>query len=1293
MLLMLSIISIVLAAPTGNTVPGIGNISVDKTTITDTSATITFTVNQSDANTIVSYGTTSLDQQSKWDNGTGLTRVITLSGLDQNTKYSYKIYAYNGSDPSKSRTSSTRSFTTTGNATPPLPTSPDISTINIVDTTSSTANISFDVSQSDANTIIRYGTTSANLDRQSNWNNNSGATRRITLSGLLNDTEYNFSIYAYNGSNQSYYKNSTVGTFITKNVSSNGTGSGTSNVPDINTINIVNTTSSTANISFNVNQSDAHTRIYYGIDQSLGTWSDWNNNSGTTRTITLPGLLNDTEYNFSIYAYNGSNQSYYKNSTIGTFITKSSNGTSNGTGNSNIPVITGTTPEQTKHTTENVPINFTISFDQVVNVTWRLNNTIVQENNSVTSSYYLNNTLPVGTWNITATGENDNGIKKSYSWTLTVDPEPSHAGNRIWDGTKGMSTTYTWNSYSFPGFYYDLNSNTSTEELTITNIQSTIAKGNIVYKTSPVEVNFGHPNFGKYQVIGFMADKYFAGYTANGTISNNKVISTIGSGQLQKILLDDDDKRSVYEGSTLTLGEGYVLKMKQVDVGAGPGQIWVSLLKDGREVDNAVVAGGGDYIYSKRVGSIQDLPIIAIHFDNIFRGTETNAAFIKGIFQISESINSIKSGDDYSIMKISGVDSNEITMDNKESISLASGSKIDLMGNLKIIVADSSTLRFALSVARTGEFEVRGTVYPVVDQWTPMNFGLNINTATGNTNIGFYYDIDEDIGTEKLKLESISGSSIPEGKLLYSTSPQEVSFGYSNFGKYQVIGFMADKYFAGYTGNTKPPSPSASIGTVSVISQGQLHKILIDDEDKRTISVGSTLTLKDGYVLKAKDIDLSARTMLLALLKDGSEVDETPLSAGQTYVYEKKVGSVDNLPIIIVRFDSVFSGTEVQAAFIKGVFQISETVTSVKTGDTYGAMEISDIGTNGINMSSHGSISLSTGSTIDLMGNIKLKVADSSDVRFYPYVLVTQDMVANQLTISAPNKATAGDTITINVTAGGVPIEGASISIDPEIGSIGNNTNNGGIVNYTLPIKSKGIYNITAAKLGYENANRTIEIEKYIAGRLSINVPLIIDQFDMVPIRITSNNTNISGVTVIYDNNTVGTTDSNGILNYTFGSNGTHTISASKDYYISSSRDANIREPYSEFKSQNINITPSNVYTGEDIMIMSNITNIGTKGDTKIVDLVINGSVVNNQSVTIGKKETKEINFTYKVSLPQGNYTVEIMGQKGLVEVKKGTSDIILIAAIITIIGVMIIYVITSKNNKITDLIKKLKNR
>ena len=159
--------------------------------------------------------------------------------------------------------------------------------------------------------------------------------------------------------------------------------------------------------------------------------------------------------------------------------------------------------------------------------------------------------------------------------------------------------------------------------------------------------------------------------------------------------------------------------------------------------------------------------------------------------------------------------------------------------------------------------------------------------------------------------------------------------------------------------------------------------MLIDDDTKQTIAVGGTLALRDGYVLKAKDIDLNARTMLLSLLKDGNEVDVSPLSAGETYVYTKTVGGVESLPLIMIRFDSVFSGQELQVAFIKGLFQISQDTTTVRTGDQFGSMEVDGVGLSGIQMTNSANIGLSKGTTATVMGDLKIQVANNdSAVRF-----------------------------------------------------------------------------------------------------------------------------------------------------------------------------------------------------------------------------------------------------------------------------------------------------------------------
>lgn len=1131
---------------------------------------------------------------------------------------------------------------------------PKIENINVIDITDTSAKVEFEINQSDADTIIRYGTTRT-LNKRSDWNNETDLLRAIELLNLDKNKTYYYSIYAYNGTDQRYFTNSTIRSFKTLDLKK----------PIISNIITENIKESSADISFNVDQEDAKTRIYYGTTINLDERSNWNNETELSRTISLSDLLSGTKYFYSIYAFNGTNLSYYSNSTIRNFTTK--------TAKIGPKIIEKTPDNKYVESIEKEYVNFSAKFDQIVNVTWLLNDTDKKTEDLVKYSYY-NATSSIGTWNVTVVGENKNG-SASFSWIWTAHPKTYLTGNRIWDESKGMNRTYKWNSYSFAGFYYDLDDDLATEELVIRNIRRNIDKGYITYTTSPIEVDFDYSKFGKYQVIGFMADKYFAGYTKNSSVSDNKVISAIGSGQLHNVLLDDDSKKTIVVGGSLTLMENYTFRAKEIDLSSR--QVWFVLYKDGDEVDSDVIEAGNTYTYEKKVGSI-DIPIIAIHIDSVFRGREINAAFIKGIFQISEKYDSAKSGNRYDRMEIIGYSKDKITMENRDSVDLSAGNTVDLMGNLKIIVADSDVLRFALSVERKGEFEARGTVNPIVDEWTPMNFGLNV----GNTNVGFYYDLDEDIGTEKLKIEDIKGRSIKEGKLIYSTSPQEVSFEYSNFGKYEVIGFMADKYFAGYTKNSLVSSKKE----ISVLDSDQLHKIILDDDDKRTFYAGSTISLKEGYALRMTDIDIGAGTgtIWIVLYKDGKEVDNDVVAGGENYIYEKKVGGKE-IPVIAIHFDSVFRGREVNAAFIKGIFQISESYTEIRSGKSYGKMEITEVSRNKIVMENDDDIDLSSGSTIDIMGNIKFKVADSDELRFYPFVLVTPEMIENKLQIDSPNKANAGETIKINITAGGNPIEGVSISIEPleqqaSVGLLENKTDSKGSLSYIIPITLKGTYTIKASKIGYTETNKTIEIEQ---RKLSIEAPATANQLEDINIKVSHNDTPIRDAVIILDNTTIGFTNDKGILSYTLPEiiSGIRTITASKTGYINASRYIDVKILFSEFKAIDINITPNKISENEKIFVKSNITNIGNKKDTKPVELKINDTVVSNISINLAPNETKEINFTHKVNLSKGNYTVEILGQKGLIEVKEGL-NLLLIGGILSVIAIVTVVFLKRKKSK-----------
>ena len=96
-------------------------------------------------------------------------------------------------------------------------------------------------------------------------------------------------------------------------------------------------------------------------------------------------------------------------------------------------------------------------------------------------------------------------------------------------------------------------------------------------------------------------------------------------------------------------------------------------------------------------------------------------------------------------------------------------------------------LATAMAVGAADSVEIRGKVATGTDTWTADDFA------------GFYYDLDDDIKTEELTATVTEGNKLmePDG-VVYTTKVMADDFDYEAWGSYNVIGFMADKYFAGY---------------------------------------------------------------------------------------------------------------------------------------------------------------------------------------------------------------------------------------------------------------------------------------------------------------------------------------------------------------------------------------------------------------------------------------------------------------------------------------------------------------
>lgn len=580
-------------------------------------------------------------------------------------------------------------------------------------------------------------------------------------------------------------------------------------------------------------------------------------------------------------------------------------------------------------------------------------------------------------------------------------------------------------------------------------------------------------------------------------------------------------------------------------------------------------------------------------------------------------------------------------MKNRDSFTLSKGDTVEIMGILSFLVADADDIRFApiVETSEPGTYELRGTVHDEVFDttvWTPFNFE------------GFYYNIDENVSTESLTLtEDISGRSIDDETLVYSTSPALVKFEHEDWGSYEVIGFMAEKYFAGYPDDTFGNSKS-----VSVLSDNVLAKVLIDDDNKKSMFTGSSLTLDEGYSLNIAEVDVNGDTVWVQLKKDGNVVDEDFLNSNSDYVYETGLGGAEDLPLIAVHLDQIFSGTETNAVFIEGVFQISEDYVELSQGDSFGEMELSTISSSGIRMKNEDSISLSKGNTIDLMGNIKFRVADASVLRFYPYVEV-ETAAQDQLEIETPDVLVVGQAAEILATARNVSVSEVELFLDDE--SIGT-TGDDGTLTYTPT--EEGSFTLSASKAGYISGTRDVDVVGAGVLKLLLSVsPETARIGDQITIKVTDSveNKPVSGADVYFGGQKVEEqTGTDGTVSYWATAPGTYTVNATKTGYEEGETIVEVSEDKAVFEYSDFSIEPASVEGGDAVTIRVKVENTGNIAGENEVELLVNGEPVESETVSLEAGTSTVVEFSNTES-EAGNYTVEIGDMSGTYEVTKST--------------------------------------
>lgn len=309
-----------------------------------------------------------------------------------------------------------------------------------------------------------------------------------------------------------------------------------------------------------------------------------------------------------------------------------------------------------------------------------------------------------------------------------------------------------------------------------------------------------------------------------------------------------------------------------------------------------------------------------------------------------------------------------------------------LEGQLKSREGDIERLREEIE-SRTDE--IRGTVATGNFEWTPQTFA------------GFYYDIDDNTGTESLRTNITDGKLLDSDGIEYSSQIQKKKFNFDHWGSFNVIGFLAEKHFAGYVRDDSvddadeiPFDKSDRSARGNSLYDKQLEAVLKDDDTEMTVTSGAPLMLREGYRLSIKSIDTEKSKVYLELSKGDSVVDskviypskDNATMADKTYYFTKTLGNQKNLVIIAVHFKNAFRGADQHLATVDGIWQISDTATIVKEDTEYDKMTIRtvDAKRGTIRMDNKdNTITLNKNRHITLMKNISIRTDNDNELRYY----------------------------------------------------------------------------------------------------------------------------------------------------------------------------------------------------------------------------------------------------------------------------------------------------------------------
>ncbi len=298
-----------------------------------------------------------------------------------------------------------------------------------------------------------------------------------------------------------------------------------------------------------------------------------------------------------------------------------------------------------------------------------------------------------------------------------------------------------------------------------------------------------------------------------------------------------------------------------------------------------------------------------------------------------------------------------------------------------------SSFNFEVKPPEAGESAVTPSP-PAISSPSVYIFGQSFDEAAGNFTkkwdeenfAGFWHDAETGASTETLLInQSALNNSyriIEKHTLIYTTRPVLLKFQVyvhanktppGTEGFYSAVGWFGDKYM--------------------LLQRDMLARVIFEQNatDVKTIQMGESWNLGDGYKITANSIDVPLRgeeQAWITFYKDNYTLDDEVLPNNSLYSYP---ATIDGAPVLVTYTSNIYRLPREDVADFKYTWLRSQNITEVEEGDIFGAMEVTSVKNDSIELRNKEPIKLAPGTAINLMGNMGIQVGSSeTELQFYP---------------------------------------------------------------------------------------------------------------------------------------------------------------------------------------------------------------------------------------------------------------------------------------------------------------------